>query len=172
MSKAYDQVNIYMIRHALNRLKLPNSFINFITNLFTNHFNQIFISFGLTDKYDMLVSIDQREVICPLLWCIYYDLLLSYIQQKLTLSYQLSHQWITDVNLPPSHSLIEAIPDTAFIDDTTWLFNFFNILELTINIADSFYKLNDSLINDDKVILLTNKPLSESRKGCFTINRR
>ncbi len=57
-----------MMRHALNKLKLPNSFINFITNLFTNHSNQIFIPFGLTDKYDMLVRIDQEEVICPLLW--------------------------------------------------------------------------------------------------------
>ena len=41
-----------------------------------------------------------------------------------------------------------------------------------MNIADSFYKLNDILINDDKVILLNNKPLSESRKVYFTINER
>ncbi len=67
MSKAYDQVNIFMMCHALNRLKLPNSFINFITNLFMNRFNQIFTPFRLTDKYDILVRIDQRKVICPLL---------------------------------------------------------------------------------------------------------
>src|SRR6266498_1922869 len=67
MSKAYDQVNIFMMCHILNRLKLSNSFINFITNLFTNRFNQIFTPFGLTDKYNMLVRIDQEEVICPLL---------------------------------------------------------------------------------------------------------
>ncbi len=81
--------------------------------------NQIFTPFGLTDKYDMLVNIDQVEVICPLLWCIYYDPLLSYIQQKLSLDYHLSHQWTSDVNLPPSHSLEETISDTAFIDDMT-----------------------------------------------------
>jgi len=56
-----------MMRHTLNRLKLPNGFINFITNLFMNRSNQIFTPFGLTDKYDMLVRIDQEEVICPLL---------------------------------------------------------------------------------------------------------
>ncbi len=67
MSKAYDRVNIFMMRYALNRLKLPNSFINFITNLFMNRFNQIFTPFRLTDKYDILVRIDQRKVICPLL---------------------------------------------------------------------------------------------------------
>ena len=41
-----------------------------------------------------------------------------------------------------------------------------------MNIADSFYKLNDILINDDKVILLTNSPLSTPRNICFTINGR
>ncbi len=67
MSNVYDRVNIFMMRHTLNRLKLPNGFINFITNLFMNRSNQIFTPFGLTDKYDMLVRIDQEEVICPLL---------------------------------------------------------------------------------------------------------
>ena len=67
MSKAYDRVNIFMLQHALTRLKLPNGFINFITNLFTNRLNQIFTPFGLTDKYDVLVGIDQGEVICLLL---------------------------------------------------------------------------------------------------------
>ncbi len=66
MSKAYDHVNIFIMRHALNRLKLPNSFINFITNLFTNCSNQIFTPFSLTDKYDVLVGIDQEKVICPI----------------------------------------------------------------------------------------------------------
>jgi len=172
MSKAYDHINIFMMCHALNRLKLPISFINFITNLFTNRSNQIFTPFRLTDKYDVLVEIDQGKVICPLLWCIYYNPLLSYIQQKPLLGYHLSHQWTSDINLPSSHSLKETIPDTAFIDDITWLSSSFNTLEFTINIADSFYKLNDILINDDKAILLTNKPLSESRKVYFTINGR
>ena len=48
------------------------------------HSNQIFTPFGLTDKYDVLVGIDQREVICPLLWYIYYDPLLSYILSRLS----------------------------------------------------------------------------------------
>ncbi len=92
ISKAYDHVNIFMIRHTLNRLKLPNSFINFITNLFMNRSNQIFTPFSLTDKYDVLVGIDQEKVICPIFWCIYYDPLLSYIQWQPSLSYHLAHQ--------------------------------------------------------------------------------
>jgi len=68
-----------MMQHALRKLKLPEGFINFITNLFTKHSNQIFTPFRLTNQYNALVEIDQREVIYPLLWYIYYNPLLSYI---------------------------------------------------------------------------------------------
>ena len=67
MSKAYDRVNICMLQHTMNRIKLPHLFIRFITNLFTNRTNQIFTPFDLTDPYNLLVGIDQEEVICPLL---------------------------------------------------------------------------------------------------------
>jgi len=67
MNKAYNQVNIFMLQHAMNRLKISLPFINLITNLFTNHTNQVFIQSGITDSYKVLVGIDQEEVICPLL---------------------------------------------------------------------------------------------------------
>src|ERR1044072_3281100 len=90
MSKAYDRVNICILQYAINRIKLPSLFIRFITNLFTNRTNQIFTPFGFTDPYNLLVGIDQGEVICPLLWCIYYDPLLSYIQNKTSMGYEIS----------------------------------------------------------------------------------
>ena len=44
-------------------------------------------------------------------------------------------------------------------------------MQSILNIADSFYTLNDILINDDKAILLTNDlPLTFSRDVHFTIN--
>ncbi len=67
MSKAYDRINIYMLQKAMTRLKIPSSFITFITNLFTNRTNQVFTHHGITDPYNVLVGIDQGEVICPLL---------------------------------------------------------------------------------------------------------
>src|ERR1044071_3723311 len=125
MSKAYDRVNICMLQHAMNRIKLPQLFIRFITNLFTNRTNQVFTSFGLTDPYNILVGIDQGEVICPLLWCIYYDPLLSYIQNKTSLGYEMKADLWSNINDITSNTqtnpLCERIPDTAFIDDTTWI---------------------------------------------------
>src|SRR6266542_6436922 len=46
-------------------------------------------------------------------------------------------------------------------------------MQSILNIANSFYKLNDILINDDKAILLTNDLSSNSSRDIpFTINGR
>jgi hypothetical protein len=160
MSKAYDRVNICMLQHAMNRIKLPQLFIRFITNLFTNRTNQIFTQFGLTDPYNLLVGIDQGEVICPLLWCIYYDPLLAYIQNKTTLGYEINTNNFSNIdeliNNTPNGTLSERVPDTAFIDDTTWIAKSIEDLQSILTIANSFCILNDILINNDKATLLTN----------------
>src|SRR5215216_6051113 len=67
MSKAYDHVNIHMLRKAMDRLKIRFKFTNVITNLFLNRKNSVFTAFGNTDPYDVIVGIDQGEVISPLL---------------------------------------------------------------------------------------------------------
>src|SRR6266508_2231875 len=169
MSKAYDWVNIFMLQKAMARLKIPAPFITFITNLFTKRTNQIFTYHGTTDPYNVLVGIDQGEVICPLLWCIYYDPLLCYIQNQHNLGYQLSHSWSSSATGPDDHSLSADIPDTTFIDDTTWITSSQSSMKTILSIADSFFVLNDILINDDKVILLTNDQLPESREARFNL---
>ena len=58
MSKVYDQINIYMLQKAMNHLKIPFPFITLITNLFTNHTNQVFTHHGITDPYNVIVEID------------------------------------------------------------------------------------------------------------------
>src|ERR1051325_8528817 len=82
LSKAYDRVNIPMLRKAMECIKLPSSFINLISNIFTNRWNRVFTAVGTTDPYEMLTSIDQGEVMSPLLWCIYYDPLLCEINDQ------------------------------------------------------------------------------------------
>jgi len=107
------------------------------------------------------------------LWCIYYDPLLSYIQKDFSLGYRLSHIWSKDINQHISSELNETISNTVFIDDTIWFSGFYDNLKLILNIADSFYKFNDILINDDKAILLTNDlPPNSSREIHFRINSR
>ena len=92
MSKAFDRVNIFMLKKALHRLKLPLRFISLIVNIFTNRTNKIITAYGHTDSYNVLTGIDQGEVISPILWCIYYDPLLCKIQRQQELGYKMYHQ--------------------------------------------------------------------------------
>ena len=160
MSKAYDRVNIYMLEASMHHLKLPHSFITFIRNLFTNRYNRIFTAHGITDKYHVLVGIDQGEVISPLLWCIYYDPLLSRLQNMSNYNltgYQLSHTWQPNLKTTENQTKSCNIPLTAFMDDSNWIADSIAKLENTLHITSSFNTLNDIQTNDDKAVLLTTK---------------
>ena len=104
----------------LNVLKLPSSFNTFITNIFTNRKNSIFTEVGKTDPYDILIEIDQGEVILPLLWCIYYDLLLTEIESR-GLGYCMLHSYKQNLydNTRTQCEIHNAT--LAYIDDTTWI---------------------------------------------------
>ncbi|GBC46185.2 reverse transcriptase [Rhizophagus irregularis DAOM 181602=DAOM 197198] len=82
MSKAYDRVNIFMLEKAMQHFKIPSSFINLTKELFLGRKNSVFTAGGLSNPYDVMVGIDQGEIISPLLWYIYYNPLLTAIQQE------------------------------------------------------------------------------------------
>ena len=67
LSKAYDCVNIQLLRKCILRLKIPTSFINLVLNFFMKCTNAIITSDSITMPYQMKVGIDQGEVIFPLL---------------------------------------------------------------------------------------------------------
>jgi exonuclease III/ribonuclease HI len=154
LSKAYDRVNVLMLEKAMERLKLPQSFISLITNIFTNRKNQIFTEVGITQPYDVLVGIDQGEVLSPLLWCIYYDPLLCEINER-EIGYNLMHTYKTNVLLSNKDKQVEEnISNVAFMDDTTWITEDKEDLEKILEIADDFYNLNNIKVNKDKSELL------------------
>jgi Reverse transcriptase (RNA-dependent DNA polymerase). len=107
MSKAYDRVNIFMLRKAMDRLKISPEFSTLICNLFTQRKNRVFTAVGTTSPYDVLIGIDQGEVISPLLWCIYYDPLLCEVESQ-NLGYTITHSYrqnvysnrLTNSNIP------------------------------------------------------------------------
>ena len=88
LSKCYDRVDTRILRHAMTRLKIPLNFIDLVIDLFTNRRNYVLTDVGKTPDYEVLVGIDQGEVISPLLWCIYYDPLLTKVQQSSHLGYK------------------------------------------------------------------------------------
>src|SRR2546429_8488725 len=98
MSKAYDSIGIEPLCHALTRIKLLSLAIEFIINLFSTRRIKIITEYGLSDDLVAKDGIDQGEVISPLIWQIFYDLLLYRIQDDPNLGYNMddvavSFQW-------------------------------------------------------------------------------
>src|ERR1044072_6945150 len=157
LSKAYDRVNIFMLEKAMIRLRLPTSFISFIKNIFTNRKNSIFTEVGMTTPYDVLIGIDQGEVIFSLLWCIYYDPLLKEIESR-NLGYQITHSYQQHLYDTTCTVLSTHNSASAYMDDTTWVTPSKTNLELILEIADDFYKLNNIKVNKTKSELIVNIP--------------
>jgi hypothetical protein len=157
MSKAYDRVNIHMLEKAMRQIRIPNSFINIIKELFLGRKNRVFTAAGLTEPYDVLVGIDQGEIIFPLLWCIYYDPFFCEIQKK-QLRYKLSTKKILNIYEGIERKEKLVFPEMAYMDDTNFITNTKEEIEEILNVADEFYNLNDIQINKDKSELLLRKP--------------
>jgi hypothetical protein len=67
LSKAYDRVDVEMLKLVMIRIKVPNLLIQLITNLFVNSKKAIIGYFGITSYLTLQIGIDQGEVISPLL---------------------------------------------------------------------------------------------------------
>jgi ribonuclease HI len=153
MSKAYDRVNTYMLKKAMRRIKIPEKLCNIIIGMFKEHTNQVFTPAGLTAPFDMLTGIDQREIISPLLWIIFYDLLLSNIR-KTGLGFKISAKEYLDIYEGTYREKSLTFPGCGYMDDTSFLTSNKLDMERILKIADSFYMFNDIKINKSKSALL------------------
>ncbi|GES99352.1 hypothetical protein GLOIN_2v1777499 [Rhizophagus clarus] len=153
MGKAYDRVNTFQLKKAMERIRIPTAYTSLILELFKDRQNQVVTAYGKTPAYDVLTGIDQGEVISPILWCIYYDPLLAKIN-KHSLGYTFSTKNITKAQEEPTEILQQNIPVMAYMDDTQWITDEKHKLEKMLYIADSFYRLNDIQINKDKSELM------------------
>ncbi|GES75537.1 hypothetical protein GLOIN_2v1766738 [Rhizophagus clarus] len=79
LSKAYDRVDIKILELVLNKIKIPKRIVQLFVNLFSNSRKAVITTTRITQFYKALIGIDQSEVISPLVWTIYYDPLLSYM---------------------------------------------------------------------------------------------
>src|SRR6185295_1757469 len=159
MSKAYDSVNFTLFKHSLTYLSLPLSIINILSDLLTDHHNQVITNLGITPFYSVHNGIEQGETITPLLWRIYYDLLISYIYAKVP-GYILQSTWTTNLKLQTSNSLQKQCSVLAYMDDTLWVASSQTELSHILSIAESFYAMANIQVNPTKSILVTNNPPS------------
>jgi hypothetical protein len=88
-----------------------------------------------------------------LIWRIFYDPLLSKINDDTSLGYEFKDYWPTNL-APNTNEFRLRVGGVAFTDDTTWIVN--NKVEMMwiIDISSSFYNLNNIKINEGKSKLL------------------
>src|SRR6185312_6263363 len=84
MSKAFDSIHIPTLLEALKRIKIPTLFINLLNFILSNRTNCVLTDYGPTNAYSVEDGIDQEETFSPILWRIYYDLLIIRIYSEYT----------------------------------------------------------------------------------------
>ncbi|GET54516.1 RNA-directed DNA polymerase from mobile element jockey-like [Rhizophagus irregularis DAOM 181602=DAOM 197198] len=160
ISKAFDSVDLTILRFALERIRLPASAVKFILSLFTKRINSIFTAHGSTPAYRVRIGIDQGEVISPLLWVIYIDPLLTVLKNEMMDPYVLSTPSLIDSPNPSSDLKINNL---VFMDDSTLISSSKAGMESMLSITEEFYQINNTSANHNKYVLITNSlPLSSN----------
>ncbi|GES83878.1 ribonuclease H-like domain-containing protein [Rhizophagus clarus] len=157
LSKAYDRINISLLKLSLKRLNIPDVVVNLLCNLFSNRYNQIILPNHLSREYNIFQGIDQGEVVSPLMWIIYYDPLFAMINQDKSLHYSITTNKIQNI-LQPDKDLpvIYTTSVQSYLDDTTWITDSLEKMRILTEKSRAFYNLANIQINVDKYKFLTN----------------
>ncbi|CAB4408364.1 unnamed protein product [Rhizophagus irregularis] len=155
ISKAFDSMDLNMLKLALVRLHIPALLVQFILNLFTRRNNKIITCHGDTSSYRVHVGIDQGEIILPLLWVIYLDPLLTVLNQEARDPFVLKSSALLDYSPLEfeQHSL--PISHLTFMDDSTLIASSKSGIEDRLSITAEFYTLNNVQANSAKYVLLS-----------------
>jgi hypothetical protein len=82
MSKAFDKINITRLQDTCKRIGIPLTGINLITELHSHRLARVITAHSLTPQIPINSGIEQGKTYSPLLWKIYYDPILYFIQKK------------------------------------------------------------------------------------------
>ncbi|GBC10533.1 hypothetical protein RclHR1_00970034 [Rhizophagus clarus] len=154
ISKTFDSVNFTMLKFALERIRLPMSAITLILSLFMNRSNWVFTAYGETSSYRVRIGIDQGEVISLLLWVIYIDPLLTVLKNEMLDPYILRSPTLLPNMTGFTSDII--INNLVFIDDSTLISSSKAGLEHMLSITEEFYALNNTSVNHQKYVLISN----------------
>ncbi|GBC19841.1 reverse transcriptase, putative [Rhizophagus irregularis DAOM 181602=DAOM 197198] len=141
--KAFDSVNLSMLRFALQCLRLPENAIQFLLSLFMSRSNRVITAHGPTPPYRVRIGIDQDEIISLLLWVIYLDPLLTALKNEKKDPYRLVSP-IASYTVSPSLRSFDVLEvnNLVFMDDSTLISSSKEGMEHMLSITEEFYCLN------------------------------
>ncbi|GET00318.1 hypothetical protein GLOIN_2v1824527 [Rhizophagus clarus] len=155
ISKAYDSVNTTMLERSLKRIKLPSKLINLIMDIRLHRRNRVIVNNETTDEYKVEDGIDQGKTWSPLLWRIFYDGLLTRLNEiKEDTGYKMKVDKIQDTETYEIEKLESIYNVSAFMDDTTLISSNKLKLEDMIEICHEFFEINDIKANVGKYELI------------------
>src|SRR6266496_619717 len=160
ISKAFDSIDLNMLKLAMQRLKFPALFIRLILSLFTNRSNQIVTCHGITEQYRVKIGIDQGEVISPLLWVIYLDPLLTELCASAPSPYTYNSTSLSSVYPRKFDEFLYDFTNLTFMDDSTLIASSKEGLESLLTVTEEFYYLNNTSANHSKYVLVSTELLS------------
>uniref|UniRef100_U9U8Y3 Reverse transcriptase domain-containing protein n=1 Tax=Rhizophagus irregularis (strain DAOM 181602 / DAOM 197198 / MUCL 43194) TaxID=747089 RepID=U9U8Y3_RHIID len=118
--------------------------------------NRILTPFGKTELYNLLIGIDQGKVISPLLWTIYFDLLLTELSSSAISSYIWSSGIPADIlDINNNEDVAVPITQLTYMDDFTLIASSLSGLKQLLPIARDFYFLNNITANFSKYKLVS-----------------
>ncbi|GBC15999.2 hypothetical protein RIR_jg42188.t1 [Rhizophagus irregularis DAOM 181602=DAOM 197198] len=168
ISKAFDSMDLNMLKLALDRLHIPALLARFILNLFTRRNNKIITCHGDTAAYRVRVGIDQGEIISPLLWVIYLDPLLTVLNQQARDPFILKSSALLNYSPLEFEQCSLPISHLTFMDDSTLIAFSKSGIEDRLSITAEFYTLNNVQANSAKYVLLSSS--SPSSKITFELS--
>src|SRR5437868_4085606 len=143
-----------MMEKALKRIKLLKIAISFLLNLYNERKIKVITEYGLTEEFVAGDSLDQGEVVSPLIWRIFYDPLLCIIYKEEDIGYKIELNWLQDLKTNKLRTTYWQQGVLAYADDTIWIARSQKKIQKLINISSEFYELNDIEINSKKSELL------------------
>ncbi|GET52104.1 RNA-directed DNA polymerase from mobile element jockey-like [Rhizophagus irregularis DAOM 181602=DAOM 197198] len=135
ISKAFDSIDLNMLKLALVHLYILSLLIKFIINFFTRRNNKIITHYGNTSGYRVRIACDP------------FILKSSALLDYSPIEYE-QH------NLPVSH--------ITFMDDSTLIASSKRGIEDRLSITAEFYTLNNTQANSAKYILLSSEQFSQT----------
>lgn len=157
--KAFDTVNLEMLKLSLQRIKISRVIIDLIIEIYRNRKMRVYAQSGTVGLILGQDGIDQGEVISPLMWRIFYDPPLMVVSKREDLGFAMKVKWNPDLSVSQveevrKEELSISVSCMAYVDDTTWVSSSKDKLQEILDIAATFYKLNDSMINTLKSKLM------------------